>query len=125
MRVSNVSSTVFSLNVVHKVKRAIGDDKACAFKPIPYSIDGPLQKQVGNFKVENVFCYSSVQEWQSIVTIVCSGFVICIVIFCILQALGVINVVSLFSGGDDRFDKLKQNPYAGQLDRKEKNDDTI
>ncbi|OHS99134.1 hypothetical protein TRFO_34486 [Tritrichomonas foetus] len=120
IRVSNITGSEVTMKMIYKIKKSGSKPNDCAFRPIPYLIDGTHHTPVTNMKVKDIVCFSASEEWRSLLTIGVAVSIIVILIFAALQGFGCINFFSLFTGGsEDRFKALKANPFAGELAQEE------
>lgn len=120
VKVKNVAGSSIDLKMIYKVKRASSTVHDCSVKAIPFAVGGVLpQFASGDLRVDGISCYSAAEETLTYVKIGSVVIIITIVVIVVLQIAGFINIKIVCCGGtssDDRFNQLKQNPYANEIE---------
>lgn len=114
----NIAGSPVDLKMIYKAKGVTTNSHECSIKAIPYAVGGVLpQFASGDLRASEISCYSAAEETLTYVKIGSVVIVIAIIVVAILQIAGYINIKIICCGtsSDDRFNQLKQNPYANEL----------
>lgn len=121
IRFSDIAGHKFASSLVYKVRRNTLESFDCGFKAIPFMVDSNLQMQAGNLDVQNTRCLSSAEDALSNITLIAAGAIVAAMIILLLHCSGIINLKAIMGcqKEKERFNKLKENPYASQLQKEE------
>lgn len=117
IRAHNVANAGFKAALQYKTKRKTIDSCECALTPVPFMIEPPIQVPMGVLSVDNIKCVSMAEVVLRYVTYGSIGVVAGVVALYVMHCLGWINlrVILGCAATKDRFDQLKENPYAQEF----------
>lgn len=119
IRFAGVAGAAFSADVIYSATRWSILNSECALAPVPYMIEPPLQMPAGGIGFGDIKCVSTARVAQKYLI----GFLICAgIAAAVLYGLHLMGYINLrvfcgCSAEKDRFNTLKENPYACQIEQ--------
>lgn len=124
IRTIGAKNSSFSGTMTYSVTRPDLSNVDCSFSPISHFKDGVIKSTHGFFSVQGTKCYSAAEERLTNVTLISSLVFVAVLILIVLHCSGFMNLKRILHCSDDkgRFNELKENPYANEIEITDKDD---
>lgn len=124
IRTIEAKNSSFTGTMTYSVTRPDLSNVDCSFYPISYFKDGVGKLPHGFFSVQGTKCYSAAEERLTNVALISSLVFVAVLILIVLHCSGFINLKRILHCSDDkgRFNELKENPYANEIEITEKDE---
>ena len=114
----NIAGSSVDMKMIYKAKGVTSKSHECSIKAIPYAVGGVLpQFASGDLRASEINCYSTAEETLTYIKYGSAVILFALVVIVVLHVAGFINIRVICSGSssEDRFNKLKENPYANEI----------
>jgi hypothetical protein len=117
VRVVNASGAEFASAFTLSVFRSGFQSLECSLKPLPIMVDPTVQIPMGFLAMTDITCVSMAVYLLRVIGFSVASIIVAGALLAVLQAVGFIDIRTCFGcGGEaDRFNALKENPYAQEL----------